>query len=227
MELEAYAIVFSCQKLRQFLLTKKFDLITDQQGIAYLLSRPQSNVKNAKLSRWRLDLSEFRYSIQYRMGQQNVVADALSRVGALSLDSSDQPVFVPPEARETLIAGVHDHMGHPGQFRTLTFIRQFYIWPGIDKDVANFIKDLRHRKASLLPPSCGTSYSRKASLGTHFHRFCGAEIFAKGEAMDINSCRRVLAFSFRFRSCRHDPSDGSRVLGKPFHHFRASRMRSF
>ena len=68
-EKEAYAIVWCTQKCRQYLLGSKFTIITDQQGLSYLFdSRPKSSIKNSKLCRWRVALSEYTFDIQYRAG---------------------------------------------------------------------------------------------------------------------------------------------------------------
>ena len=50
-ELEAFAVVAACDKLRHFLLGREFEVV-DQQGVSFLFNgRPKSAVKNAKLAR--------------------------------------------------------------------------------------------------------------------------------------------------------------------------------
>jgi hypothetical protein len=87
-ELETFAIVQAIKKFEHFVSSRKFDLITDQQGIAYLLSGTnKTRIKNDKLQRWRLEFAPFNFSIHYRPGALNTAADALSRsIFALSIE---------------------------------------------------------------------------------------------------------------------------------------------
>ena len=120
-ELEAYAIVRCTEQLRPFLLGQKFTLITDQKGVAYLLdARPKNAVKNAKLSRWRVELAEFNFEIVYRPGELNQAADALSRVAAMPRSSVDG---LTDDYVDHLIEAVHRELGHPGVQRTVSYIR--------------------------------------------------------------------------------------------------------
>lgn len=137
-ELEAFAIVYSIGKLRQFLLGRSFTLITDQQSVAYLLDgRPKSKIKNAKINRWRLELAEFQFEIKYRPGNDNSMADALSRVAACqSIDNLDA---------ERLIELIHNNMGHPGVQRTATLVKNLVQnrEKGVTKKVKQFIDECK------------------------------------------------------------------------------------
>ena len=76
-EKEAYAIVFALQKLRQFLYGAKFTIKCDHKPLKFLLS---SEIKNAKVQRWGLMISEFDCTIEYIAGKDNTRADMLSRI---------------------------------------------------------------------------------------------------------------------------------------------------
>ena len=52
--------------------------------------RHYGKVKNDKIMRWRLELSDYSYDIVYRAGNENIPADALSRSCATSSDSSQK-----------------------------------------------------------------------------------------------------------------------------------------
>ena len=93
-EKEAFDIVWSVQKCRRYLLGSHFTILTDQEGVLYLfVSKPRSSIKNSKLCRWRLVLSEYDFDVQYRKGKLDVVADAMSRVSAFCspLDPAPTP----------------------------------------------------------------------------------------------------------------------------------------
>ena len=76
-EKELLAIVWAMRRLRQYLLGKKFKILTDHQALTWLF-----NVKDpsSRLMRWRLKLEEYEYEIEYKKGSENQAADALSRI---------------------------------------------------------------------------------------------------------------------------------------------------
>src|SRR5436190_4917647 len=76
-EKELLAIVWSTKQFRPYLLGHKFKIITDHRPLVWLNSLKEPN---QKLIRWKLKLEEFNYTIEYKKGCQNVVADALSRI---------------------------------------------------------------------------------------------------------------------------------------------------
>ena len=39
----------------------------------------KSKIKNVKIQNWRLELSEYRFDVEYRLGKLNSAADALTR----------------------------------------------------------------------------------------------------------------------------------------------------
>lgn len=76
-EKELLAIHFALTVLRPYLYGTKFEVFSDHKPLIYLykLKNPSS-----KLTRIRLDLEEYNYTITHIPGKQNVVADALSRI---------------------------------------------------------------------------------------------------------------------------------------------------
>ena len=76
-EREAFAIVWSVNYFRSYLLGNKFELFTDHRPLTYLRT-----LKNAspKIARWLLQLEEYDYTIIYREGKANTNADAMSRL---------------------------------------------------------------------------------------------------------------------------------------------------
>ncbi|CAB0002844.1 unnamed protein product [Nesidiocoris tenuis] len=76
-EKECLAIIFGIEKNRQYLEGAEFKVITDHSCLKWLL-----NLKSptGRLARWILRLQPYNYSVEYRKGKFNCVADALSRI---------------------------------------------------------------------------------------------------------------------------------------------------
>src|SRR4051812_42677910 len=76
-EKEFLAVVFSCDKFRQYIVDSKVIIHTDHAAIKYLMEK-----KDAKpsLIRWVLLLQEFDFKIVDRKGANNLVADNHSRI---------------------------------------------------------------------------------------------------------------------------------------------------
>lgn len=75
-EQECLAVVWGIRKMRPYLEGYHFIVITDHQALQWLrkLENP-----SGRLARWGLELQQYDFYIQYRRGEQNLVADALSR----------------------------------------------------------------------------------------------------------------------------------------------------
>lgn len=109
-EKEAQSIVEAVRKWRHYLASHHFTLITDQKSVSFMFDIKHSGkIKNDKILRWRLELSPYSFDIQYRPGNLNVPADALSRVsGSMTMDG---------------LSELHASLCHPGVVRMIHFIR--------------------------------------------------------------------------------------------------------
>jgi transposase InsO family protein len=76
-ERELLAIVESTKHFRPYLYGKHFEIETDHKPLVWLFSLKDPN---SRLVKWRLRLEEFDYTIKYKKGKENSVADALSRI---------------------------------------------------------------------------------------------------------------------------------------------------
>ena len=106
-EKEAFAVLFSCERLSHFLLGVTFTIFTDHKSLLFLDKR---TFGNAKVANWQQKLSRFQFCVQYIEGKQNVLADWLSRRGNdiqkptedstpggkfLSLKGTDLRIYIP------------------------------------------------------------------------------------------------------------------------------------
>lgn len=76
-EKELSSIVWGIKVFRPYLFGQKFNIITDHRALIWLF-----NLKDpgSRLTRWRLKLEEYQYTVHYKAGISNTNADALSRI---------------------------------------------------------------------------------------------------------------------------------------------------
>jgi transposase InsO family protein len=107
-ELELLAIVHSLKVWRCYLEGQQFVVFTDHAALKYLKTQ---KVVSKRVSRWLDFIASFDFSIEYKPGKANVVADALTRLesNAVQIEeeiSSDWPLLLPslndPQKRKTL-----------------------------------------------------------------------------------------------------------------------------
>ncbi|KAI3377106.1 hypothetical protein L3Q82_000303 [Scortum barcoo] len=75
-ELECLAIKWAIDTFKYYLLGREFNLETDHKALQWLERMKDTN---SRITRWFLSLQPYRFSIHYRPGKQNTVADFLSR----------------------------------------------------------------------------------------------------------------------------------------------------
>ena len=82
-EREALAIWWAVTvKFREYLIGHRFTLCTDHQPLLALYGnkRPISQHSANRIQKWSLNLNEFAYTIRFKAGKTNKVADALNRL---------------------------------------------------------------------------------------------------------------------------------------------------
>ena len=130
-EKEAYAIVEAVENWRHFLLGKHFKLITDQKSVAFMFdSTNHGKIKNDKIARWRVQLSNFKFDIIYRPGASNSAPDALSRPPppfCASIFSSVEIEYdnlcASTDSSGNTLQETHDQLCHPGIVRMNHFVK--------------------------------------------------------------------------------------------------------
>ncbi|XP_042965413.1 uncharacterized protein LOC122299304 [Carya illinoinensis] len=98
-EKEFFAVVTAVQKWRPYLLGQSFIIKTDQQALKYILEQRVATVTQQK---WLTKLLGYDFTISYKKGKENKVADALSRkmedqispAGVLAMISLPNPEWI-------------------------------------------------------------------------------------------------------------------------------------
>jgi len=110
-EKEACATVEAIRKWAHLLSGRRFTAVTDQQSVSFMYDvRHFSKIKNEKIMRWRMQLSEFDFQTVFRSGKLNSVLDVLSRAYCASL-------------QESTLYTIHASLCHPGVTRLYHFVR--------------------------------------------------------------------------------------------------------
>ncbi|KAL4302318.1 hypothetical protein GQ457_10G018500 [Hibiscus cannabinus] len=87
---EMYAIMQAVDKWRQYLVGRKFNIITDQRSLREL---NQQTIQTPEQQRWLSKLVGYDFDIKYRPGKHNTVADALSHEMEANLMALSRPVL--------------------------------------------------------------------------------------------------------------------------------------
>ena len=92
---EALAIYWACQKLYQYLIGTKFELVSDHKPLLALFGENRSlpPMVAGRLQRWSLFLSGFNYTFRHIKGKLNTQADALSRYPVVDNKLIEQEEF--------------------------------------------------------------------------------------------------------------------------------------
>lgn len=95
-EKELLAIVWATKYFRPYLFGRKFKVLSDHKPLQWIMNLKEPN---SRLTRWRLKLSEYDFTVVYKKGKANTNADALSRIeihneeaSSLVVNPSKQPV---------------------------------------------------------------------------------------------------------------------------------------
>lgn len=95
-EKELFAIIFGLKKFRSLILGHQLVIRTDHYALKFL---KQCRLLNDRLTRWMMYLNEFDFVVEHVRGQDNIVADTLSRyppeLGDTTLLSDKHPIVVP------------------------------------------------------------------------------------------------------------------------------------
>lgn len=105
-EKESLALVYACEKFRNFLLGKHFVLRTDHRPLLSLLATKPIASLSPRIQRFRMRLSGFHYDMEYVSGQHFHIPDTLSRAPQQHLVGEGHDVL---EVKEVLLTPVAPH----------------------------------------------------------------------------------------------------------------------
>jgi transposase InsO family protein len=140
-EKECYAIYFALKKWEYLLRNVQFTIKTDHLNLTYLNMEGSPKVK-----RWRTDIQEFDFFIEHIPGEDNIVADATSRLCAkesqqILMLAPIQKVQIPRD-KYRIISKYHNSVS--GHFGYTTIMRKLraakYKWTGMGDHVKIFLK---------------------------------------------------------------------------------------
>ncbi|UYV83092.1 K02A2.6-like [Cordylochernes scorpioides] len=82
LEKKALSITFGVEKFRQYLLGRKFVLVTDNRPLIHIFSphKPIPICASSRIKIWSLKLAAFNYTVEFRKTSDNSNVDALSRL---------------------------------------------------------------------------------------------------------------------------------------------------
>ncbi|XP_075157913.1 uncharacterized protein LOC142231180 [Haematobia irritans] len=104
-EKEMLAIIWALNSLRNYLYgTAKVNIFTDHQPLTYALSNKNNN---SKMKRWKAILEEYNYELHYKPGKANVVADAMSRIPNVPVNTLTSSVHSDESSSQNLIYSVN------------------------------------------------------------------------------------------------------------------------
>ena len=142
-EKEAFAIVFAFQKLEYLLRDTYFVLRTDHKNLIYL-----NQEGSAKVRRWKLAIMEYNFDIEHIPGEENIAADAFSRLcereflpSELNGLEEETPLTEPVKRH---IRSVHNSVaGHNGVEKTLEKLTAKGVqpWFKMRENVKQYIKN--------------------------------------------------------------------------------------
>ena len=127
-KLELLAVVFTVDRLRQFLLGIKFVIVSDCSAVTYLRT---NHTRNPQVARWFCLLQEYDFSFKHRPGTKMDHVDALSRMPVEEASSIEDDVTV--RCNIMTISTKED---------------EIVAFQAADPDIQNIIKKLRDKRSS-------------------------------------------------------------------------------
>ena len=147
-EKECLAVVWACTILRPYLERTHFDLYTDHQALKWMM-----NLGNAsgRLERWRLRLMEYDFTVHYKKGRLNTIADCVSRLPTYGETGTLPDLEIPglvgflEEAGDEVQPTRHETVPMARQLRVVQTVRIHRSWSGGCRTSGSASRSLRKR----------------------------------------------------------------------------------
>ncbi|KAF0721413.1 Retrotransposable element Tf2 protein type 2 [Aphis craccivora] len=154
-EIEALALVYCCNKFRQYILGNKTFILTDHHALTFL---KQCRLTSGRLTRWTLALQEYEYSKELRNDINNLkqLQERDKRISKLKTkqsehvttkdgiifvkDKEDWQIAIPEQMARRLTLETHTIFGHPGRYKTYHLIREIGTFRNMHKIVMDTIR---------------------------------------------------------------------------------------
>jgi hypothetical protein len=166
-EREALAVIWAIKKWRSYLYLTEFQVRTDHRALSWIRTFKDPS---GRIARWQLFLQGYDFTVEHIPGKSNRVADVLSRQGCedkfvdASVDHIGSPSTPSTDEKMKLLKLYHDSPlgGHFGVARTYSKLASKVSWPGMHKDVEDFVRSCEvcqrrgHRRDRVFNPPLGS-----------------------------------------------------------------------
>ncbi|GKB85651.1 putative reverse transcriptase domain-containing protein, partial [Tanacetum coccineum] len=130
-DLELGAVVFALKIWRHYLYGTKSVIYTDHKSLQHIFSQKELNMRQC---RWIELFSDYDGEIRYHPSKANVVADALSRKERVKPKRGEVRTLIMDEAHKS------KYSVHPGADKMYYDLRDRYWWPGMKKDLVEYVR---------------------------------------------------------------------------------------
>ncbi|KAL8120200.1 hypothetical protein AgCh_017373 [Apium graveolens] len=164
-DLELAAIVFALKMWRHYLYGEKCEIYTDHKSLKYIFTQKELHMRHR---RWLELIKGYDCEILYHLGKANVVADALNRKERLKRITTLEDLIREFEKLEIEVKVAEPGHGsrykvHPGSTKMYQDLKEYYWWPNMKKDVAEWV-NRPTKSAHFLPIEETYTVDRLAKL---------------------------------------------------------------
>ena len=151
-ERESLAVLFGCERFKQFLLGSLFTIKSDHKPLKKLLNSHSGmpSTCSSRIQRWILRLSRFTFNFEYVKGEDNLNSDFLSRLPLKETEGTNEPyelIFVLDTLDDMPITS-HDIKIHTDSSKTLCMLKN-YIKYGFPNDLGDALKRFKSYENDL------------------------------------------------------------------------------
>ncbi|XP_016755247.1 uncharacterized protein [Gossypium hirsutum] len=144
-DLELAAVVFTLKIWCHYLYDERCVIYTHHNSLKYLLTQKKLSLRQKHYIKL---LKDYDCAIEYHPGKVNIVANALShkslvdlRAMFVRLSVSEDGGLLDEDLRQLILTEAHSspYAIHPDENKMYQDLRVLYWWPGVKKDVADFV----------------------------------------------------------------------------------------